>query len=72
MVTINITINVNVLPTTTAAPDGRDALRAALVRQPDGSYLNVLAIECPEFRAAIEEMGNRYTGDGGDAAVPRS
>ena len=38
------------------APDGREALRAALIRQPDGSYVNVLGIEDDAFFDALDRI----------------
>lgn len=38
------------------APDGREWLRAALVKQPDGSYVNVLGIEDESFFATLESV----------------
>ena len=38
------------------APDGREALRAALVKQPDGSYVNVLGIEDESFFTTLESV----------------
>lgn len=38
------------------APDGREALRAALVKQPDGSYINVLGIEDESFFKMLEDV----------------
>ena len=37
-------------------PDGREALRAALVKQPDGSYINVLGIEDESFFKTLENV----------------
>jgi plasmid stability protein len=45
----------------TGKPDGREALRAALVRQADGSYLNVLGIEDSRF---FEIMDNLHLYEG--------
>lgn len=42
--------------TPAAAPDGRAALRAALVKQPDGSYVNVLGIEDTGFFDTLERI----------------
>ena len=40
-----------------AAPtDGRAALRAALVKQPDGSYINVLGIDDNEFFDTLDRI----------------
>ncbi|MFN7887182.1 MAG: FitA-like ribbon-helix-helix domain-containing protein [Betaproteobacteria bacterium] len=36
--------------------DGRAALRAALIEQPDGSYTNVLGIEDDEFFATLARL----------------
>lgn len=36
--------------------DGREALRAALVKQPDGSYVNVLGIEDESFFTTLESV----------------
>ncbi len=38
------------------APDGREALRAALVKQRDGSYVNVLGIEDESFFKTLESV----------------
>lgn len=38
------------------APDGREALRAALVKQPDGSYINVLGIDDESFFKTLESV----------------
>jgi hypothetical protein len=38
------------------APDGRDALRAALIKQADGSYVNVLGIEDNAFFDALDRI----------------
>jgi plasmid stability protein len=37
-------------------PDGREALRAALIKQPDGTYLNVLGIEDGSFFDTLERI----------------
>ena len=37
-------------------PDGREALRAALVKQSNGSYLNVLGIEDESFFEALDHF----------------
>ena len=36
--------------------DGREALRAALVKQPDGSYVNVLGIDDESFFTTLESV----------------
>ena len=36
--------------------DGRDALRAALVEQADGSYINVLGIEDESFFSTLDRI----------------
>jgi len=36
--------------------DGREALRAALVKQPDGSYVNVLGIDDESFFTTLETV----------------
>ena len=36
--------------------DGREALRAALVKQPDGSYINVLGIDDESFFTTLESV----------------
>jgi len=36
--------------------DGREALRSALIRQPDGSYVNVLGIEDDGFFDALDRV----------------
>ena len=36
--------------------DGREALRAALIKQPDGSYVNVLGIEDGDFFDALDRI----------------
>jgi plasmid stability protein len=41
---------------TAAESDGRAALRAALVLQPDGSYVNVLGIDDKEFFANLDNV----------------
>ena len=43
----------------TARPDGREALRAALVLRPDGTYINLLGIEDPAFFEALEDIRAR-------------
>ena len=42
------------------APDGREALRAALVKQPDGSYINVLGIEDASFFKTLESVRSEF------------
>ena len=42
------------------APDGREALRAALVKQPDGSYINVLGIEDESFFKTLEDVRSEF------------
>ena len=42
------------------APDGREALRAALVKQPDGSYVNVLGIEDESFFKTLESVRSEF------------
>lgn len=42
------------------APDGREALRAALVKQPDGSYINVLGIEDESFFKTLESVRSEF------------
>lgn len=37
-------------------PDGREALRAALVKQADGSYINVLGIDDESFFETLESV----------------
>jgi plasmid stability protein len=37
-------------------PDGREALRAALIKQPDGSFVNVLGIEDAGFFDTLERI----------------
>ena len=37
-------------------PDGREALRAALVKQPDGSFVNVLGIDDASFFVTLENI----------------
>lgn len=37
-------------------PDGREALRAALIEQPDGTYINVLGIEDNAFFDALDRI----------------
>lgn len=37
-------------------PDGREALRSALIKQPDGSYVNVLGIEDDSFFDALDRI----------------
>lgn len=38
------------------APDGREALRAALIKQRDGSYINVLGIEDEAFFETLDRL----------------
>ena len=38
------------------APDGREALRAALIKQADGSYINVLGIEDKAFFETLDRI----------------
>ena len=38
------------------APDGREALRAALIKQADGSYINVLGIEDEAFFETLDRI----------------
>ena len=38
------------------APDGREALRAALIKQADGSYVNVLGIEDETFFETLDHI----------------
>ena len=38
------------------APDGREALRAALIKQADGSYINVLGIEDETFFETLDRI----------------
>jgi plasmid stability protein len=38
------------------AIDGREALRAALIRQPDGSFVNVLGIDAAGFFDTLERI----------------
>ena len=38
------------------APDGREALRAALIKQADGSYVNVLGIEDEAFFDTLDRI----------------
>lgn len=40
----------------TPAPDGREALRAALIKQADGSYINVLGIEDEAFFENLDRI----------------
>lgn len=37
-------------------PDGREALRSALIKQPDGSYVNVLGIEDDSFFDTLDRI----------------
>lgn len=37
-------------------PDGREALRAALIKQPDGSFVNVLGIDDAGFFDTLERI----------------
>lgn len=37
-------------------PDGREALRAALIKQPDGSFINVLGIDDAGFFDTLERI----------------
>ncbi len=37
-------------------PDGREALRAALIKQADGSYINVLGIDDESFFKTLESV----------------
>jgi hypothetical protein len=41
-------------------PDGREALRAALVKQPDGSYINVLGIDDESFFKTLESVRSEF------------
>lgn len=41
-------------------PDGREALRAALLRQADGSYINVLGIEDESFFKALDSVRSEF------------
>jgi plasmid stability protein len=43
-------------PDRSAEPDGREALRAALVMQADGSYVNVLGIDAAEFFETLNNL----------------
>jgi hypothetical protein len=43
-----------------SAPDGREALRAALVKQADGSYINVLGIEDESFFRTLEGVRSEF------------
>jgi len=42
------------------ATDGREALRAALVRQTDGSYINVLGIDDESFFQSMEGLRGEF------------
>jgi hypothetical protein len=42
------------------ASDGREALRAALVKQADGSYVNVLGIEDESFFKTLESVRSEF------------
>lgn len=49
--------------TTTAAPDaadGMEALRAALIEQPDGSYINLLGIEDEGFFETLANLRGEF------------
>lgn len=43
-----------------AVPDGREALRAALVKQPDGSYVNLLGIDDASFFETLEKIRSEF------------
>lgn len=43
-------------PRPSQAPDGREALRATLVKQADGSYINVLGIEDEAFFETLDRI----------------
>ena len=43
-------------PLPSPVPDGREALRAALVKQADGSYINVLGIEDEAFFETLDRI----------------
>ena len=43
-------------PWPSPAPDGREALRAALIKQADGSYINVLGIEDEAFFETLDRI----------------
>ena len=45
---------------TLQAPDGMAALRAALVMQPDGSYINLLGIEDEGFFETLDKMRGEF------------
>ncbi|MBK8527934.1 MAG: Arc family DNA-binding protein [Rubrivivax sp.] len=38
------------------APDGREALRAALIKQPDGTFVNVLGIDDSAFFDTLQRI----------------
>ena len=40
--------------------DGRDALLAALVKQPDGSYINLLGIDDPLFFEILDNLRTEF------------
>ena len=41
-------------------PDGREALRASLIKQPDGSYINVLGIDDESFFKTLESVRSEF------------
>lgn len=43
-----------------ATPDGREALRAALVKQPDGSFINLLGIDDELFFEALAKIRSEF------------
>ena len=45
---------------TLQAPDGMAALRAALVMQPDGSYINLLGIEDEGFFETLDKLRGEF------------
>ncbi len=43
-----------------ATPDGREALRAALLKQPDGSYVNLLGIDDASFFDTLDKIRSEF------------
>lgn len=43
-----------------ATPDGREALRAALVKQPDGSFINLLGIDDELFFETLAKIRSEF------------
>jgi plasmid stability protein len=49
-------------PMTTAVelPDGMEALRAALIKQPDGSYINLLGVDDAGFFETLDKLRGEF------------